>query len=170
LSAVSFLVTHLGCRVNYNYLNGHISAHERFWARVKKSKSCWLWQGGVGSRGYASIMVNSKNIGAHRYSWFLHNGPIATGIYVLHKCDVKLCVNPKHLFLGTAADNATDCKTKGRTTSGDKNAAAKLRWPQVREIRRLFALGTKSQLAIAQRFGISQPTVSQIIRYDTWGQ
>lgn len=53
-------------------------------------------------------------MGAHRVSWIIFRGKIPKGKHVLHKCDTPLCVNPKHLFIGTALDNIRDCFNKGR--------------------------------------------------------
>lgn len=79
---------------------------------------CWLWNGQIGKRGYGMIGV-PKRYGpriqyAHRVSWRLHRGEIPDGLSVLHRCDNPKCVNPDHLFLGTAGDNIRDCVAKGR--------------------------------------------------------
>lgn len=94
---------------------------ERFWNKVDKSggpDACWLWTLGKVS-GYGSFKVKRKYLLAHRVAWTLTNGKIPHdgsyhGICVLHRCDVRTCCNPNHLFLGTAADNNTDKKNKGR--------------------------------------------------------
>ena len=76
---------------------------------------CWLWTGGMQNMGYGVITNGrgSKKL-AHRFSWELHNGPIPEGLHVLHRCDTPLCVNPHHLFTGTAKDNIDDAVAKGR--------------------------------------------------------
>lgn len=75
---------------------------------------CWIWIGPCFNEGYGWFFVNGKPIGAHRVSWELHNGPIPDGMYVLHTCDVRPCVNPDHLFIGTQKDNIHDAIKKGR--------------------------------------------------------
>lgn len=83
---------------------------------------CWLWTGGIRDRQYGSIRVREKMILSHRFSWVLHNGPIPTGLLVLHACDVPLCVNPLHLWLGTHKDNADDMRRKNRARKGEPKA------------------------------------------------
>lgn len=88
---------------------------ERFWNKVNKTESCWLWIASVGSNnGYGCIKFEGKTQQAHRVSWKLRHGEIPAGMLVLHRCDIPLCVNPEHLFLGTQSDNMRDCRDKGR--------------------------------------------------------
>lgn len=89
----------------------------RFWNKVaiKSSSECWIWQGAkFRDQGYGRIIINYKDVRAHRVSWELVNGPIPSGLLICHHCDNRLCVNPKHLFLGTHKDNNQDCVNKGR--------------------------------------------------------
>jgi hypothetical protein len=94
---------------------------ERFWANVNKTEGCWLWAASKMTRGYGQFYPSNsghQNVGAHRYAWQLENGPIPERLLVLHKCDVRDCVNPSHLFLGTNHDNTMDAVKKGRV--GDR--------------------------------------------------
>lgn len=89
---------------------------ERFWAKVRKTESCWLWTGCANNKGYALIRPSGtepKKL-VHRISYIMAYGPISDAVCVLHRCDTPLCVRPDHLFLGTKADNNQDMKTKGR--------------------------------------------------------
>ena len=86
---------------------------ERFWCKVEKTDSCWNWKASLKS-GYGGFQYNGHFVRAHRASWHMHNGPIPEGIFICHKCDNPLCVNPEHLFLGTHRDNVLDAVSKGR--------------------------------------------------------
>lgn len=81
------------------------------------NSGCWLWLGPVkiGRRqGYGQFTLEGKTVGAHRAAWRLFRGTIPDGLFVCHKCDVRTCVNPDHLFLGTHVDNMVDMESKGR--------------------------------------------------------
>jgi hypothetical protein len=89
------------------------SINERFWEKVDKKTDdeCWEWQASVDTHGYG-YFYSDKRIKAHRYSWELHFGAIPEGLYVCHHCDNPPCINPKHLFVGTAQDNLDDANKK----------------------------------------------------------
>ena len=110
-------------------------------------------------------------IRAHRLMWEMTFGPIHAGLFVCHSCDTPGCVNPRHLFVGTALDNTHDMVRKGRSASsaGETNGAAKLSCQQVREIVKLaHGAGWGLHKAIAKRFGISPGYVSAIKNGRTW--
>lgn len=101
-----------GCRCPF-HIRG--TPADRFWAKVRKTNTCWLWIGATIKGGYGSFGGIKCKVGmAHRFSWTLHNGPIPAGLDVLHRCDTPPCVNPEHLFLGTQTDNSRDMVQKGR--------------------------------------------------------
>src|SRR5215471_5778543 len=97
---------------------------ERFWSKVRRARSCWLWFGSCDPRGYGRLgkpygVDGPAYIPAHRLSWILNRGPIPSGLHVLHRCDVRECVRPDHLFLGTQSTNMADKVAKGRQHRGD---------------------------------------------------
>lgn len=110
---------------------------ERFWKSVDKSAGpdgCWLWTGGLQKGGYGGFRVSpTMTKRSHRFAWELLHGPIpavnADGIEVVvcHRCDVRTCVNPAHMFLGTDADNIADMYAKGRASTGPEHRARTLK-------------------------------------------
>jgi hypothetical protein len=145
---------------------------ERFWKRVNKTETCWLWTGAHGQDGYGRVTpegpgVQQCNYGAHRASWELHNGPIPIGKQVLHRCDTRDCVRPDHLFLGTLQSNVADMVNKGRNAKGERSPIAKLTAEKVRTIRQLHIEGV-SMYRLGQVFGVGPTTIGYIVRRETW--
>jgi hypothetical protein len=89
---------------------------EDFWSRVERGAKdeCWLWRGAKTSKGYGLLRWNGKFTRAHRLAYQLHYGDLPDESCVCHSCDVRLCCNPSHLWLGSVADNARDMMEKGR--------------------------------------------------------
>lgn len=117
-------------------------------------RGCHLWRAAGVRGGYGLVKQRGVKMAAHRASWTRAHGPIPDGLYVLHKCDTPLCVNPEHLFLGTAADNYADARAKGRHTHGE-NSTSPLTAAQVLDIRRRCASG-ESQASVGRRHGVSR--------------
>lgn len=86
---------------------------QRFYEKILFD-NCWLWQASIRTSGYGAFNIGGKNCYAHRISYEIHVGEISENLHVLHSCDNRKCVNPKHLFLGTHQDNMLDMKNKGR--------------------------------------------------------
>ncbi len=129
---------------------------------------CWLWQKRKDEDGYGSVRVASSNLKAHRISYELHVGPVPKGSCVLHRCDVRACVNPEHLWLGTDEDNAKDRDEKKRQAIGSRNGRAKLTESDVLKIRRLLLTGKVSPTDLSPIFGVSKAVVEDISRGKTW--
>jgi len=94
---------------------------------VDKTGDCWLWTGCVTTFGYGFYRWKKPNkmVHTHRIAWELEHGPIPEGMHVLHKCDVRPCCNPAHLWLGTHQENMADMRAKGRAwKGGNKKRAA----------------------------------------------
>ena len=94
------------------------SLDKRFWEKVDKSggdDGCWEWIAGKYPNGYGMFALKRQVVRcAHRVAWMLTHGDIPDGLFVLHKCDNRSCVNPSHLFLGTHKQNMQDMVNKGR--------------------------------------------------------
>lgn len=145
----------------------------RFWSFVDRSGACWLWEGAhlgkgaAGSTAYGGFSVarglpRGKQTPryAHRVSWELTHGPIPIGLSVLHHCDVPLCVNPSHLFLGTQADNMRDAARK-RRLSVSRPRGQTVSDAQVAEIIALRQAGLRL-VQIADKYGVSKAFVSLV--------
>jgi hypothetical protein len=147
---------------------GNPSPLQRFWSYVNKTDDCWVWVGPATGHGYGHLLWFGRDRSAHRVSWELANGPIPDGLHVCHRCDVRLCVNPDHLFLGSAADNQADMTAKGRGRLGAKNGLARLTAENVIAIRRAYHELGVSQESIAAGLGVSQTTISRVLLRQTW--
>ena len=129
---------------------------ERFWFYVQKGKRCWEWTGYKNDKGYGIINLRGERLMAHRMSYQLAGHTIPAGMYVLHHCDNPGCVKPKHLFLGTIADNNADMDAKGRARrvgaqSGARNPSARITEADVRAIR----ASDESAAVLGARYGVT---------------
>lgn len=140
---------------------------QRFWEKVRKTASCWLWTRGVDGKGYGAFR-NAEGVQqlAHRVAWRLSGRSDPKGP-LLHRCDNHRCVRPDHLFIGTQADNMADKVQKQRQARGENHGSARLTQHKVDEIRRRYASG-EPQAALAMGFGVSQVNISNIVRGKTW--
>jgi len=173
---------------------------QRFWAKVDKlpdriwrwrdeiiTSGCWEWRGAGDNRGYGQYTYLGSKYKAHRFSWMLKHKTIQDGLWVLHKCDNKCCVNPDHLFLGTASDNMQDCLSKGRHIPGKAFGVlngsfthpekikhgvevntARLDDGQVRRIRANYVPKVVTRRMLAIEFGVCKRTIDCILAYATW--
>jgi len=113
---------------------------DRFLSKTKQLENgCWSWSGSFFSSGYAQFWQGKKARKASRVSWELFRGEIPVGLYVLHRCDNKECVNPDHLHLGDHSQNMREASERGRHHSGPRHYAFRRTEEltnKVRELRR----------------------------------
>jgi hypothetical protein len=136
---------------------------------VINDRGCWIWQGGT-SNGYGMMRDGKRTVRTHRRSWELYRGPIPGKFHVLHTCDVKLCVNPDHLFLGTTADNTRDMVAKGRWKGGKQKGCE----PTILDEKKVWA----ARVAVlergmtitsqAERYGVGRSAMSYAVNGKTW--
>lgn len=137
-----------------------------FWERTRQdANGCWIWQGTVASRGYGLVWFQGRTRSAHRVAWFLtHNEWPDRAMHVMHACDVKTCVNPAHLSVGTPSQNSRDAYARGLRGYN----AAKLTRDDVRVIRRLYLSRERRGVDLAREYGIGPNHLYAIARGDVW--
>lgn len=150
---------------------------ERLKSRIKIDENgCWIWQGSKKENGYGNCGSGYPQQTSHRSAYQIFIGNIPDGLFVCHKCDVKLCCNPEHLFLGTNSENIKDAIKKGRIkcvpnkskgSKGEKNPKSKLDNYKVKRIRELIAKGF-SISDVCRYAKISPSQVDRISKYKAW--
>lgn len=140
----------------------------RFMEKIdKQNNGCWLWTGAKDTNGYGLLCVRDKMIRATRLALLFSGVVLQRGQFACHHCDTPACVNPSHLFSGTAKDNTADAIKKGRMLVGEKNGAAKFTESEIAKIRIWKILGT-SVTDIAEHFGVQTSAISKIVNRQTW--
>ena len=152
---------------------------KRFLEKVAIGVGCWEWMGSRRPNGYGQFSFNGRPTKAHRVAYLIFVGPIPDGLCILHRCDNRWCVNPRHLFLGTQADNLNDASSKGRMKwkathalrvnpekrcQGERHPRAILTDASIQSIRDQSRQGI-SQHLLAKQFGVGQGTISRIVNY-----
>jgi HNH endonuclease len=137
---------------------------QKFEHYTVKTDDCWLWGGSISQFGYGRFFParnggNTKFFFTHRWAYERFVGPIGD-LCVLHRCDVRNCVRPDHLFLGTRPDNSLDMRLKGRAPN------RRLTDEQVLEIRDRYGVESLNQLA--RSFGVSKKAILNIVHRYTY--
>jgi len=138
---------------------------ERFWDKVDKTETCWLWTASKNNCGYGQCWVDGQTQCAHRVAWILFGNTIPEGHVIRHKCLNKNCVNPEHLETGTHAENQADRVRDGTSNRGVRQHRAKFTEEQVREIR---ARSDENQRLLAEEYGVSRQQIWYIINRKNW--
>lgn len=125
---------------------------------------CWEWTFGRLTDGYGRFKIDGKEEYVHRVAWEMANGPIPEGLLVCHTCDVRNCVNPAHLFLGTTLENVRDSIAKGRFTRGERQWNSKLTDTAVRMIRR----SSRPLGELAEEYDVTESTIRNVLNRRTW--
>ena len=141
-------------------------------------QDCINWTRAKNPRGYGSVNRNGTTTYVHSIAWEIANGKrVPDGLFVLHTCDNPSCLNPLHLFLGTASDNMQDMLKKRRhgwwvhpnsIPRGEKHGQAKLIASDVIKIRQLYENGVGSYRTLANRFGVSRTLIEVVVKRKAW--
>ena len=149
----------------------------RFWSKVAVAgpDECWPWTGRLPKRGYGYFRVGPRKMRVHILARYLSTGEWPGTLETLHNCpggDLPCCCNPRHLWVGSHADNMRDMVAKGRNkpnqVRGERQGQAKLTADDVLEIRRLYATGDTTVRKLAARFGVCSSAIHHILKRVNW--
>ena len=134
----------------------------------------WYWDGDTRDDGYGYFEMNHDKehtrIGAHRASYILFkDSNLSPDDVILHLCDERYCVNPKHLQAGSPQENMTDMVDKERSAAGEDSGQSKLTEKQVEDIRSAFGKG-KTLDELADQYNMAKSTLSYIVNFKTWNR
>jgi hypothetical protein len=139
---------------------------DRFYKFFKpQGPDCWIWDGATTKNGYGQFRYNDKTEYAHRVSYIINYGPISDDLLVLHRCDVKRCVNPKHLYLGTHTDNMKDRVTR-QPNSWTGKRFSRYSISDASQMKMLHDSGLSYQ-SIGDKFNADAKTIWNIVNNET---
>lgn len=141
---------------------------EHFLRNVEKTESCWLWKGCAQPNGYGLYGMDYKVLRAHRASYVIFKGPIQKGFLVLHSCDNRSCVNPKHLRTGTHKDNSMDAIKRNRQIRGSAHGRSKMSEEDVLRLRKQYDGKHGSIKKLADKEGLNKELVRKILKRLSW--
>lgn len=127
--------------------------------------TCWLWTGGRDGKGYGRVWRDGRRQPAHRVAYEILVGQIPSGLQVCHHCDVKLCVRPSHLFIGTQVDNMQDWTKKGKNAlinDPSKLARAAAHWAAKSDGRALISGQRKAEFRSGRRVVVRDARTGQL--------
>lgn len=139
----------------------------RFWDKVNKTGSCWLWTAYTDEDGYGGFKIDKKTYRATRIAYWMFYQKDPGDLDVLHECNNPPCVNPAHLFLGTPLENTRHCVLEGRRPKhGSLNGQAKSTGETITKIRSLK--GEFSYSELGRMFNYSTAHINDIMNYKKW--
>jgi hypothetical protein len=143
---------------------------EKFWSKVNKTDSCWLWTGCITQKGYGQVRRKEKTYYTHQYAWILSGNTIPEGHLMRHKCRSRNCCNPEHLETGTPQQNSDDMKRDGTSSAnktikkGQAHSMAKLTEKDILDIR-ASDLGT---MKLAEKYNVDYTHICRIKSRKLW--
>jgi hypothetical protein len=135
---------------------------------VGKENECWEWTGCINSWGYGQFKLGNDQVNAHRAAYFINNPNFDQSLQVLHSCDNRKCVNPKHLCCGTLQENMTDKVNKNRHSFGEGVTNSFLLEHEVLEIKEKYATGKFSLRKLGRIYQVSHVQIANIVNNKQW--